>query len=181
MSKIWYVLRSKPNKESFLTHQLDLEQIEHYYPSLKVTPVNPRSRKIKPYFPGYLFIPKEAVQASEYLFNRLPGAVGLLYIGGEVASVPDTIVQAIRLRVDDINQAGGETFEALQTLKPGDRITIDAGPFKGYEAVLDARISGTERVKVFLTMLEKQIMKVELPVDAIRPLKKKSSPGRQAK
>ncbi len=56
MSNLWYVMRSKPNKETFLTGQLELHHIEFYYPQLKVHPVNPRCRKIQPYFPGYLFI-----------------------------------------------------------------------------------------------------------------------------
>jgi transcriptional antiterminator RfaH len=52
----WYVKHSKPNKEELLNEQLRLRRIETYYPFIKVRPVNPHALKIKPYFPGYLFI-----------------------------------------------------------------------------------------------------------------------------
>ena len=52
----WYVLQSKPQKESLLHDQLCLRGIEAYYPRLYLKPANPRARKSRPYFPGYLFI-----------------------------------------------------------------------------------------------------------------------------
>ena len=52
----WYVMQSKPNKEELLYEQLRTRDIDAYYPCIKVQPVNPRARKLKPYFPGYLFI-----------------------------------------------------------------------------------------------------------------------------
>ena len=56
MSMLWYVMRSKPNKESLLWEQLSLQNIECYYPRLRVKPANPRARKLRAYFPGYLFV-----------------------------------------------------------------------------------------------------------------------------
>ena len=56
MSELWYALRSKPNKEEALWRELTARSYEVFYPQLHVQPVNPRSRKVLPYFPGYLFI-----------------------------------------------------------------------------------------------------------------------------
>ena len=56
MSGLWYALRSKPNKEEALWRELLAGSYEVFYPQLHVQPVNPRSRKVRPYFPGYLFI-----------------------------------------------------------------------------------------------------------------------------
>ncbi len=130
-------------------------------------PVNPRSRKIKPYFPGYLFIRADIEASQAILLERIPGAIGLVYLGGEIACVPDSIVHAIQVRIDKINDVGGELFE---TLKQGDPVRIDSGPFEGYEAIFDSRIAGTERVKVLLTMLQKRILPVEIPVELIRAI-----------
>jgi transcription antitermination factor NusG len=160
LSKLWHVIRSKPNKEAFLAGQLESRNVEFYFPQLKVHPVNPRCRKIKPYFPGYLFIKTDLEINQTGAFERLPGAIGLVLLGGEVAYVPENILSAIHARVDEINDAGGELFE---TMNKGDRIRIHSGPFEGYEAIFDSRIVGTERVKVFLTMLQKRILPVELP------------------
>ena len=53
MNAAWYALRSKPHKEHALYRQASLGKYDVYYPRLQVTPVNPRSRHIIPYFQGY--------------------------------------------------------------------------------------------------------------------------------
>lgn len=156
----WYVIRSKPNKEMFLVGQLESRDVEVFYPKLHVKPVNPRSRKIRPYFPGYLFIHVDMEKNASVIFERIPGVMHLVHVGGEVARVPEAVVLGIKARVDEIKTAGGEI---LETLKPGDRVKIDRGPFEGYEGILDVRISGTERVRVLLQMLQKRQLPVELP------------------
>jgi transcription antitermination factor NusG len=160
LNKIWYVIRSKPNKEQFLAGQLESRAVEFYYPQLFVHPVNPRSRKIRPYFPGYLFIHTDLTLNHSVLFERIPGASGLVYLGGEVGYIPENIMRAIQLRVDEINGAGGELFESLHK---GDLVKIHTGPFEGYEAIFDSKIDGTERVKVLLSMLKGRQLPVELP------------------
>ena len=52
----WYVIHSKPRKENQVYSQLQARAIETFYPTIRVKPVNPRSAKIRPYFPGYLFV-----------------------------------------------------------------------------------------------------------------------------
>ena len=52
----WYVLRSKPDKQNLLRGQLFSHQIEFNFPTMRVKAVNPRSQKIRPYFPGDLFV-----------------------------------------------------------------------------------------------------------------------------
>jgi transcriptional antiterminator RfaH len=161
LNKQWYVLRSKPNKESFLAGQLESRNVDYYVPLLKVRPANPRCRKIKPYFPGYIFVHTDLSINNSVLFERIPGAMGLVSLGGELSFVPENILQMIRNRVDEINENGGEL---LGSLKTGDRVKIHTGPFEGYEAVFDLRISGTERVKVFLEMLKGRKLLIEMPV-----------------
>src|SRR6266540_2341333 len=77
----WYVMRSKPNKEELLYQQLLLREIDTYYPSIQVHPVNPRSLKIKPYFPGYLFIRTNLEIVGISTLQWLPGAIDLVNFG----------------------------------------------------------------------------------------------------
>lgn len=164
---LWYVMRSKPNKESLLWEQLSLQNIECYYPRLRVKPVNPRARKLRAYFPGYLFVRVDLERVNLSALQWMPGAVGLVAFGGEPASVPEALVNTIRNRVDEVNAAGGELLEGL---KKGQTVEIQAGPFTGYTAIFDTRLSGNERVRVLLELLDKGQMPVELPVVQIRPL-----------
>jgi len=59
-------------------------------------------------------------------------------------------------------------------LKAGDPIRIQDGPFRGYEAIFDARLPGTERVRVLLEFLGNQRkVAVELSASQIQQVKKK--------
>lgn len=153
MAESWYTLRSKPRKEDIVYRQVVNEGIEVYYPRIRVHPVNPRARKVKPYFPGYLFVRVDLDVFGLSFFQWMPHAVGLVCFGEEPAIVPDHLIAAIQKRVRDVAEAGGELFEGLQ---PGDLVWIREGPFAGYEAIFDTRIPGSERVRVLLKLLSEQ-------------------------
>ncbi len=165
MTSHWYALRSKPNKEDALWREVCARGYEVFHPRIKVQPVNPRARQIKPYFPGYLFVRADMPQVSFSSFAWLPFARGLVSFGGEPPPIPDELIQAIRRRVDEINAAGGEQLEGL---KRGDVVVVQDGPFAGYEAIFDTRLSGNERVRVLLTLLQKRQLALELPAGCIR-------------
>ena len=164
----WHVLQSKPQKENLLHDQLCLRGIETYYPCLRLKPVNPRSRKIRPYFPGYLFVRVDIEIVGLSSLQWIPGERGLISYGGELAIVPDAIINAMRRKVDEINLAGGVT---LHTIQPGDPIEIKFGPFAGYRAIFDARLSGNDRVRVLLQMLQDRQVCVELSGRQIEKIK----------
>jgi transcriptional antiterminator RfaH len=164
----WYVLRSKPNKEITLWQELTVHGFECFTPQLRVKPVNPRSRKIRPYFPGYLFLHTDVEQAAASMFRWMPFSNGFVTFGDVPATVPENLIQAIRRHVEEINAAGGEQ---LAGLKRGDTVKIQGGPFEGYKAIFDARLPGRERVRVLLKLLQMRQMSLELPSAQIRPLR----------
>lgn len=160
----WYAINSHPNKEEILwRHMLGLG-LEVFYPRLRVNPVNPRSRKIRPYFPGYMFVKADLDEAGTSTFQWMPHAKGLVSFGGDPAIVPDGLIRTIQQRVEEISAAGGEVLEQL---KPGDTVVIDSGPFEGYEAIFDLRLSGSERVRVLLKMLNRTQLPVELTAGSL--------------
>lgn len=161
----WYVLRSKPNKEDLLLDQLLIRKVETYYPCLHVKPVNPRSRKIRAYFPRYLFVNIDLDQVSASNLLWIPGASRLVSFDGEPASISDSMISVIKKKVDAINAAGGELLEAM---RPGDRVVISAGPFAGYEGVFDMRLDGNERVRVLLNLLQNRQMRLEVPLGQLQ-------------
>lgn len=159
MALHWYAVRIKPRKEEVVWKMMRERGFEVFYPRLRVNPVNPRSRKFQPYFPGYLFLHADVDEAGLSAFQWLPHTTGLVSFGGEPAAVPDNLIYAIRNRVDEIANAGGEVFDGLHK---GDRVRINYGPFEGFEAIFDARITGTERVTVLLEFLSHRYVSVEL-------------------
>jgi transcription antitermination factor NusG len=83
----------------------------------------------------------------------MPHSIGLVCFGGEPAAVPENLIHTLRKRVEEISAAGGEVFDGLH---PGDVVRISDGPFRGYEAIFDTRLPGSERVRVLLELLGSQ-------------------------
>lgn len=171
MSKKWYAIQSKPNKEQALCEQFQSRGIEVFYPQIRVNPVNPRARKIRPYFPGYLFVHVDLDEVGLSVIRWIPFARGVVSFSNEPASVPDNLIEAIRRRVDEVNRDGGEL---LETLKPGEPVLIQEGPFAGYEAIFDVRLPGKERVRVLIQLLSQRYIPVEMQVGSLKPLKTKN-------
>ncbi len=171
MPLIWYSLHSHPNKEDLLWQQLTASGFETFYPRVKVNPVNPRARKIRPYFPGYMFVHADLEVVGKSVLQWMPYSTGLVAFGGEPAAVPENLISVLKQKLDVINQAGGEIFDHL---KPGDVVDISAGPFAGYEAIFDVKLPGSERVRVLLQMLNRRQVPVELSTGQIQ--KKKIPP-----
>lgn len=169
----WYIFQSKSRKEDLLREQLRLREIETFFPVLRVKPVNPRARKVKPYFPGYVFGKLDLGDVGRSLIDWIPGAIGLVSFGGDPASVPDHFINTLREHLDRINAHA----QATSQYKPGDVVAIREGAFAGYEAIFDVQLPGRDRVEVLLKMLQGYHLRVELPVDQIT-LKDKSSRGK---
>ena len=152
--------------EDMVWQQLVAKELETFYPRLRVHPVNPRSKKIKPYFPGYLFVKVDLEETGISFLKWMPHTLGLVSFGGEPAQVPDNLIFALKKRVQEINEAGGEVFDGLQS---GDTVYIHSGPFKGYEAIFDSRVPGKERVRVLLQLLDqKRSIPAEIGASQIR-------------
>lgn len=162
----WYVMHSKPRKEPLLRERLRIQRIEVYLPSIRVKPVNPRARKEQPFFPGYLFVQVDLEQISPSELRRIPGATGLLCFGGEPATVGDSLIRTIQKQIEDITEAH---TQPASRFKAGDWVVINEGPFVNYKAMFDCRLSGQDRVRVLLELLQGQKMRLELSAQQLQP------------
>jgi len=160
-------MHSKPNKEELLYEQLRIREIDAYYPRIKVQPVNPRARKRKPYFPGYLFIKVDLDVLGPSILRWMPGALGLVDFGSEPASVPDELLQAIQQKVEQVNTLDRKQVEKFTS---GEVVKIQSGPFAGYHAIFDSHLPGRERVRVLMQLLRDRQIGVELSSEQIKPL-----------
>jgi transcriptional antiterminator RfaH len=168
MNPKWYVLRSKANKEMILWRELSARALECFFPQLNVRPANPRSRKVLPYFPGYLFVRTDIEELGTSMFQWMPFSSGLVSFAGVPATVPDNLVQAIRRHVEQVNAAGSAEAQ-LAGLRQGDVVLIQGGPFEGHEAIFDTRLPGRERVRVLLKLLQRRDVNLELPESQVLP------------
>jgi len=169
MTTQWYAIRSKPNKENFLAQQLETSGIDVFFPYIRVTPINPRSRKIRPYFPNYLFVHVDLEMVQVSTLRWIPGASGIVSFGGEPSAIPDFLIDAIRRQTDYLNVSEQQLKNGI---KPGDLVIIQEGPFAGYEAIFDVGVSGSDRVRVLLNFLQKRQVPLELEGRQIRQVKR---------
>lgn len=167
MNTAWYVLRSKPNKEHALYQQVLLQNYEVYYPRLRVKPVNPRARHVVPYFPGYMFVHVDLVQAGRSVFKWMPFSMGLVAFGSEPAFLPDAFIHALRTRLEEIHREGPHP---MNRFRQGEKVLIRRGPFEGCHALFDEHISGGDRVKVLLEFLSGQCVRVDLDLTTIESI-----------
>jgi transcription elongation factor/antiterminator RfaH len=163
----WYVMHSKPRKEALLRERLRIQRIEVYLPSIRVKPVNPRARKEQPFFPGYLFIHVDLEQVSVSELRRIPGATGIICIGGEPATVGDSLIRTIQKQIEDITESNNQCVDRF---KSGDWVAINDGPFVNHKAMFDCRLSGQDRVRVLLELLQGKKMRLELSAKQLQPL-----------
>ena len=163
----WYVMHSKPRKEAALRERLRIQRIEVFFPSIRVKSVNPRAQKEQPFFPGYLFIHVDLEQISVSELRRIPGSTGIVCYGGEPASIEDALVRTIQKQIEDIAESN---YIYIDRFKSGDRVVINDGPFSNYKAMFDCRLSGQDRVRVFLELLQGQKMRLELSAQHLQPL-----------
>jgi transcription antitermination factor NusG len=164
----WYAVHSHPYKEDLLWKQIQAHGIEGFYPRIRVSPVNPRARKIRPYFPGYLFVHTDLESVGISTFSWMPYSTGLVSFGGEPAIVSEALINTLKQRIQQVEQAGGELFDSLH---PGDPVVIQDGPFEGYEAIFDLRLPGSERVRILLKMLSDRHIPLEIRAGQIRKKK----------
>lgn len=156
----WYVLRTKPHKERAV-HRMLLQEndLEVYFPSLEVDPVNPRASRIRPYFPGYMFVNIDLEEQGDNALRWTPGTRGLVRFGGQPAPVPEHLIYELKKRLAELQEEEDQPADEFQK---GDKVRIVDGPLAGYEAIFDTRLSGKDRVQLLLSLLSGHTTRVKL-------------------
>jgi transcriptional antiterminator RfaH len=145
----WYVVHSKPHKEKAVYKQLCAKSIEAYYPTIHVKPVNPRTSKIRPFFPRYLFAHTNLDEIGVGTIQWMPGVKDLVPQGSEPISIPDSIISELKRLVAEIDE--GEPLVA-EYLKRGSLVHITEGPLVGNDMLFDMQLSGSDRVLILLSL-----------------------------
>jgi transcriptional antiterminator RfaH len=161
----WYAVQAKSHNEARVFHHLTERIIPAFLPLIEVTRCyGPRRlTRLEPLFPCYLFVQLERLDCNPIRWDAVrwaPGVKSILSSGETPTSVPDSVIDAIKTRVQD-----------LGFVRPGirfgrnDRVVIRRGPLAGLEAVFERPLSGSGRVQVLMHMLGQQRRVQVDPVD----------------
>ena len=157
----WYALHCKPRKEQVVYQQLLVRAIEAFFPCTTSRKTGGHKPRMEAYFPGYIFVHVDLEQLGIAPLQWLPGVMGIVSFGGIPAHVPNSLINAIRSKIKRINCTREDIFKRI---KPGDMVDISDGPFAGHKAIFDSRLSGGERARVLLTLLDHQTIQIQLPL-----------------
>ena len=157
----WYALHCKPRKEQVVYEQLLVQAVDAFFPCIPSRNASRRKSRMEAYFPGYLFVRADLEQIGIASLQWLPGVKDIVTFGGIPAHVPDSLINAIRLKIMRIKNSGDGIVEHI---KPGSTVKINDGPFAGHKAIFDSRLPGGERARVLLTLLNDQKIQVQLPI-----------------
>ena len=163
----WYALHCKPRREQVVYEQLLVQAIEAFFPCTPSRNTRKHKSRMEAYFPGYIFVHADLEQIGTSSLQWLPGVMGIVTFGGIPGHVPDSLINAIRSKIKRINNnEGGNTIEPM---KPGDTVNISDGPFAGHKAIFDSHLSGGERARVLLNLLNLQTIQIQLPISQLYP------------
>jgi transcriptional antiterminator RfaH len=116
---------------------------------------------IAPLFPCYVFARCD-LQRDYFEIKYMAGVRAIVSAGADPLAVPAAIVSEIRRRgVNDVIEIPDKPFDA------GERVVVIEGPFRGFEAIFQRYLSGSERVAILLSAVESGGLRVVLSASAI--------------
>ena len=146
-SSHWYVVHAKPRAEARALENLERQGFEVFLPMITLQKV--RRAKLthvtEPMFSHYLFLRTTPAMEDLSVVRSTMGVSQLVRFGTVPAKVPHAWVEAMREK-----PAVHETL-----LKPGDKVLLSGGMFKGLEAVY-MHSDGDMRAMVLIELLSKQ-------------------------
>jgi len=148
MTRHWYLVHAKARQECVAERNLQRLGVETFCPRFKKRKANrstSQGEEKGTLFPGYLFVRVD--MASEFRkVTYAHGVIRVVKFGAAPAVVEEEIIHSIRAREDH----GLIVLSPSFSLKPGQAVLIDKGPFCGFEAIFEQELNGIERVALLL-------------------------------
>jgi len=146
----WYCLYTKPRMEYRVHQALVTRGIESYLPELPLSARDRRRGIRRPFFPRYLFA--RMMLADNLLWVQWTvGLVRILSFGDSPVIVDNAIIEMLKENLAERIRMEAEYGQ----FRPGERVRVIEGPFRGFEAVFDRRLSGSGRVKILIEFLRR--------------------------
>lgn len=159
----WYVVHSRPKCEHIAAGLLvGLPNVEVYCPRIRFQKSTRRGKVwfVEALFPSYFFArfaPAESLRAVKHSQS----VITVVGFGGTLTSVPDRVIEALKKEME-----GQEVREVHTDVKVGDTVELTEGPMRGLKGIVNAMLSGADRVRVLLEFLGRENA-VEVPMSKI--------------
>lgn len=128
----WYPVYTNSRAEKKAFQELQRKNIEVFLPLKKEWKQWSDRKKLveEPLFKSYIFVRISSREHAAVLMT--PGVSRFLYFSGKVAAMPDKQMEDLKLLL-----ATSDELELIEhELAPGEKVLVNAGPFKGMIAEL---------------------------------------------
>ena len=157
-NKKWYVLRAISGKEAKVKEYIETDVklrgltdkvTQVLIPTEKVVQVRNGKRivKEKPYLSGYVLVEAELVGDIAYLLRNTPNVLGFLGGMDEPTPIRQAEINRILGTVDELQET---TDESLLEFTVGEVVKVNAGPFSGFNGVIEEVNVEKKRLKVMV-------------------------------
>ena len=159
----WFAVVTKPRQEQIALENLQRQDFECFLPMAENPYQRRRKRRqfmIEPLFPRYLFLNAIAGQQNLAPVRSTRGVTTMVRFGTELAVVPESIINAIKHRMDPTT--------GLIRIKPveveaGDKVRIFDGPLAGISGIVEER-SSENRTLILMELMGRS---TRVEVDAL--------------
>ena len=159
----WYVVHTRPKCEHIAASLMaGLEGVETYCPRIRFQKNTRRGKVwfVEALFPSYFFarfVPVASMRAVKYSQS----VIKVVDFGGNLTSVPDEVIALLKAEMKDV-----EVCEVEVGVKVGDTVELTEGPMRGMKGIVNAMLTGVERVRILLEFLGRENA-VEVPLSKI--------------
>lgn len=177
--KAWYLLYCKPRAETRAVHNLALQEIQTYLPTIGESKVVKGQITVKriPLFPGYIFIHFDPQITSIARIHSTRGVGRIVGCSELMTAIDDGIIHSIKMREHQILsellpdlqlEQRPDTEADLPTINPGDRIRFTEGPFADLEGVFDEK-NGDKRCHILFEIMGQQ-KRISVPKKSVKAI-----------
>ncbi len=156
----WYVVKTRPKKETSAKAVLEQASYEVFLPQIKALPVRASEHStptsLKPLFPSYIFVRSDL--ADEHHHRMVRYARGVRHILGDIdgpQSIAEDIIETLRVRTRD-----GSLIEQELLFKEGDTIAVKKGILKDLVGMIEKNMPESGRIKILFKWMNQTLRAV---------------------
>lgn len=151
-AKQWYLLTSKPHKDSLAEHHLLNQGYTVYRPLAQRLKVRRKKQEmvIESLFPRYMFIELNRLDDNWSPIRSTIGVQGFVRFGELPTPVPLELIQYLRMNESSLSEKAID----LDRFHVGDKVIIKEGPFQGLTGIFQ-QYDGEQRAIILLEILRK--------------------------
>ena len=124
----WYLIQTKPQQEAVAEENLSNQGYTVFNPQAII------NNKVVALFPRYLFIQLDNKSQNWSPIRSTKGVLNFVRFGLQFAKVPESVIDCIQNRIEETT----EKYIDLGRYKPGTKVQITDGSFKGCEAIFQS-------------------------------------------